>query len=325
MLKQRLARWCNLKAVLIYSVVVGHLIEPHTDRSELLCALYRGIYLVHMPMFAFMSGLFLKSAEQCAAQTKRVLPIYMVLQTAAAVIGGINFFTPYWHLWYLLSTVWWCAVGYAWYRFGQGRAAPAILVLSLAIGCAVGYVPFVGRTLSFSRTVVFFPYFFAGMIFPKEARRRILMPSVPIWAAVAAVCTAFLWRVPLEFLYRAEPYKENVDALMRLLCYGVGMAGCLLAVALVPERRFFFTCVGVDTLPAYLLQCPLALIFARAELPPAAYFLLAAVFLYAVCSISRLYGSIYAIVGKRGGKGRWHPFKRYTTAVPPRCTDFFSP
>ena len=47
---------CNLKALLIFLVVFGHFIERDIGTNSAVHALYRGIYLFHIPLFVFTSG-----------------------------------------------------------------------------------------------------------------------------------------------------------------------------------------------------------------------------------------------------------------------------
>ncbi|MBR5259851.1 MAG: acyltransferase family protein [Eggerthellaceae bacterium] len=62
MAKERLAYFDNVKGVLIVLVVVGHILEPVATSSNLLTArVVDFIYLFHMPLFIFASGLFCKS------------------------------------------------------------------------------------------------------------------------------------------------------------------------------------------------------------------------------------------------------------------------
>ena len=63
MVKLRNAYYCNLKLLLIFLVVYGHAIEPSISEDPSLYRIYRLIYLFHMPLFAFLSGLFVKSAS----------------------------------------------------------------------------------------------------------------------------------------------------------------------------------------------------------------------------------------------------------------------
>ena len=59
----RIALFDNIKGLLIILVVVGHVAHPvHNDNPAISC-LFDVIYLFHMPLFVFVSGLFAKHAK----------------------------------------------------------------------------------------------------------------------------------------------------------------------------------------------------------------------------------------------------------------------
>ncbi|WP_394777737.1 acyltransferase family protein, partial [Undibacterium sp.] len=51
----------NIKGVLIFFVVFGHLIEMHIEGDHFLHSIWIFIYSFHMPMFALVSGMFSKT------------------------------------------------------------------------------------------------------------------------------------------------------------------------------------------------------------------------------------------------------------------------
>lgn len=64
MAKVRLAYFDNIKGVLIILVVIGHLLEPCARLGSVGLAGFRVldfIYMFHMPLFIFLTGLFSKS------------------------------------------------------------------------------------------------------------------------------------------------------------------------------------------------------------------------------------------------------------------------
>ena len=54
----------NARAVLIFLVVFGHLLQPYTTEDKYLSALYLLIYSFHMPTFLFISGYFAKNLDK---------------------------------------------------------------------------------------------------------------------------------------------------------------------------------------------------------------------------------------------------------------------
>ena len=51
MVKLKDARYCNLKLLLIFLVIYGHLIEPAIYQSKVLMTQYKWIYLFHIVLF----------------------------------------------------------------------------------------------------------------------------------------------------------------------------------------------------------------------------------------------------------------------------------
>ncbi|MBQ7432984.1 MAG: hypothetical protein IJV50_05930, partial [Lachnospiraceae bacterium] len=200
MVRLRMAKYCNLKCMLLILVIYGHWIETDIGSSKLLLIQYKWIYFVHMPLFAFLSGLFLGTERDCKNCVKKLLPMYLLLQTVLWAVnrGNMNWFVPWWHLWYLLSNVLWAGMGWLWFRWKKKNSPGSrsgfwkrmcrsthgcgketrdvekesrhrerrwmIFGISLLAGCVAGYCPFIGRWMSLSRTIVFFPYFWMGLI-----------------------------------------------------------------------------------------------------------------------------------------------------------------
>ena len=59
----RIALFDNIKGLLIVFVVVGHVAHPVHNDNPAISALFDVIYLFHMPLFVFVSGLFAKHAK----------------------------------------------------------------------------------------------------------------------------------------------------------------------------------------------------------------------------------------------------------------------
>lgn len=72
----------NIKAAMLFLVVIGHILDPFIVRQD---SLYRYfmqyIYLFHMPMFAFVTGYFSKNVEKArGTAVKNVLVPYVFWQ-----------------------------------------------------------------------------------------------------------------------------------------------------------------------------------------------------------------------------------------------------
>lgn len=302
MMKFRTAHYCNLKLLLIFLVIYGHCIESNLGDSTLLRTQYYWIYLVHMPLFSFLSGLFLHDSRTCIAQIRKLLPIYLATQTVAVLAGATEPLTPYWHLWYLFSCCIWCTVTWFWYRLCHGRGKLLVLFSTVLVGCTAGLVPEIGYELSLSRTLVFFPYFFLGVCCQPDIRWHRYRPI-----ALFSITVVFLYmlnggsQIPVSFLYQATPYRDPADGpLLRLFCYLIaGLLGLAL-LALTPTRFCPLTKLGIDTMPAYLFHVPLVLYLRELPLAWWLYPPIILLYLYVIGTITQRRRNVYGIVSPAG-------------------------
>ena len=151
----------NLKVVLIFFVVFGHVIEYYIKDNSILRIVYVFIYIFHMPLFIFISGYFSKNFYRMKRKAIRNLLIpyitfNMIWYTAVYIGTKENMFSlllPGWTLWYLLSLFFWRIFLKYIVKFKH------MLAFSFFIGILIGLVPSVGSILSISRTIVFLPFF----------------------------------------------------------------------------------------------------------------------------------------------------------------------
>lgn len=306
MVKLRRADYCNLKLFLIYLVVYGHWIEPYIWTVPQLMTQYRWIYAVHMPLFAFLSGLFTQKERDCSNQIKRMLPLYLLLQMVAVLLREAKPLTPWWTLWYLLSCCVWMSLAWLWFRFCRGKGGWLILAVLVIAGCGAGYASEIGREWSASRTIVFFPYFWAGLLCRADYPYKRLLPVGVLCLLLAIVLmNGFGSKIPTVFFYHAAAFGSVENGFwLRLACYGIGFCLCIFLLTAVPDRRFPFTRAGADTMPVYLLHAPLVLLLREREMLWYWYPVLAAVLIYVIYKLGQWRGNVFGIVpGERRRSG----------------------
>lgn len=135
---ERIALFDNIKGILIILVVLGHIAHPIHNENPVLSAVFDTIYLFHMPLFVFMSGLFAKGAYRGGKLNVDRILSFLVLgfgfQIALALVNGAAL-TPARILsftsapWYLVSMACWYALTPALSHLGPQRG----LALALAI------------------------------------------------------------------------------------------------------------------------------------------------------------------------------------------------
>lgn len=297
--KKRDAGYCNIKLVLIFLVVFGHMIEGQIDNHPFFMQSYRVIYSVHMPLFLFLSGLFIKNGTDCMRQMKQMFLLYGCCQLPIVIIRRLlgaecSHLTPFWHLWYLLSMACMAGIGGIWFlliskypKLNKVWVKAGIVVGAVLAGCFAGNCPYIGRTLSLSRTICFLPYFFMGMFLSKDMEWKRLRPLGAI-----ALCIYFMlflvrgqW-IPVQFLYHADSFEQQKQIISevfmqgtttRLLCYILGITLGLFLLTFITERRFPFTKVGAYTLEIYLLHAPLVRLCEKIEAEERIWFIIAPV------------------------------------------------
>lgn len=314
MIKLRSAYYCNLKIFLLFLVIYGHLIEPKIWQSDVLMTQYRWIYLFHMPLFCFISGLFINREKDCSIQLKRMLPLYILSQAIAILFGNgtVKPLTPWWHLWYILTYCIWLGFIWIWFRFCKGKFKALILICSVLVGCLIGYISSIGREFSLSRTFVFFPYFWLGVISkPSFNWKKLRLAGIIAFVFVFILMYYVGDKIPIEFLYQATPYESiNIGALYRLICYLLGGLLGLFILTVFPTKRLPFSKIGANTMPAYLLHAPIVLCLRKWDFPWQFNIIIAVAFLYITFMLTKWNGRLYGIVSDKRRDNRWQPLKK---------------
>ena len=199
--KKRIYKYDNVKALLIFLVVIGHMTTDYVSDSHMVRWITLWIYSFHMPAFIFISGLVHKhyiTEERAALGVKgetrlrwdKVAGFFLCawglkicLQFTRTLMGQ----NPLWH--------WLEEPGIPWYLFvmaeyellfyvmrhidggsrtgdiaGPDGSAPAIkntrpfvmILGAFALSAVIGYFPAVGDTFCLSRMINFLPIYMIG-------------------------------------------------------------------------------------------------------------------------------------------------------------------
>ena len=176
---ERNYRMDNLKCLLIFAVVFGHMLELFMGKNDGFKVIYLVIYSFHMPLFAFISGVFARYSPE-KIRNHLIYP-YVVFQILYLLFANlvlekeaeVQFTTPYWLLWYLFASIAWNLLlplvqggGFTW------RKKAVVLTAAFLAGILIGFDDKAGYYLSFSRIVEFFPYFLMGAYYREWSDRR---------------------------------------------------------------------------------------------------------------------------------------------------------
>lgn len=254
----------NIKFILIFLVVFGHLIERYINTNTTLMGVYMFIYIFHMPLFIFISGFLSKNINKSKKiYLKTLLIPYIVLNiiwyTLAYIYTGQNSFPllyPGWTLWFLLSLFFW--------RISLKYLVKIkyILPISFVLGLVVGLVSN-GSILSFSRTVVFLPFFLLGYYTDMEKLKKV-DDKVNIWIAILGL-TIFVALalfiaenkiLDYKFLYGSYSYTELGLSIWKGIFYRIVLylSSIILSIfvcAITPNKKTFYSEMGRSTMYVY--------------------------------------------------------------------------
>ncbi len=249
----------NIKCTLIFSVVLGHLLEFCGDFT----VIYRMIYLFHMPVFVFVSGYFGKFGLRQMLDKIWMYGLFQVLYILfERLIKGaqtpLQFTTPYWILWYLFVMIFYTAL-IPLYQVKSNKKRVFMLMASVMLSLAAGYFDGVGYPMSLSRFFVFQPYFLLGfyakdMQLPKVGRKTAL---ALVAGCALSLGVAFLPPVTSRMLYGSGSYGSTADACIRLLLFAaacVWIGAFWVAKDTLKKKIPLVSTVGKNTLSVYLLH-----------------------------------------------------------------------
>lgn len=267
--KERNYLFDNIKAVLIFSVVIAHYFRmsdsfaPDTFGGTVYVISFSFI----MQGFLFVSGYFSRNPDQCRASAfKTFLFPYLILMPVMFLIrylifgnANLDMTLPTMALWYLLTLFF--------YRFFLKDLIKIknILPISVAVSLTAGFLPFLDATLSLGRTFSFLPFFLLGYFFKAEWIEKLRkIPKAAgfiVLVVLFAICafTAFSDLIPLSALYMKAPYAaDGLDwyegIAVRTAIMILSVAWIFVFLNLVPKRRTVLTDIGQSTMTVYVLH-----------------------------------------------------------------------
>jgi len=262
----------NFKCILIAAVVIGHSIEPILARFEWLKVIYTFIYLFHMPMFAYASGVVstkvLDNRAISGIVRKLIIP-YISLEIIYSVFDfylfsrntlNISPLVPYWILWYIFSLVLWRLL----LPFFNQFNFPVVLSLVAGLACGINTFDY---NLSFSRTFVFLPFFLIGhyhhstivTVLDNYRFRKHFSAALITCLFVALWLASELINIDLAWLYGSRSYSSlktswELGVLYRSSMYVLAFILGLALLAITPSASNAFTRYGKDSLYIYVLH-----------------------------------------------------------------------
>ncbi len=169
----RTQKWDILRFVMAFLVVLGHAADYFTKESEEMRSLFLFIYIFHMPVFIFVSGLFAKRTVNEKRKDKMFgyLILYLIFKiypfcyrTLAGTNPKINIFSEGGVPWFMLALFAFTLIT----SIIKDFSPKFVLPFSILLACAAGYDKNIGDFLSLSRIIVYFPFFYTGYILDRK-------------------------------------------------------------------------------------------------------------------------------------------------------------
>ena len=300
-MKQRIYRYDNVKALLIFLVVLGHMTTDYVSDSHLVRWTTLWIYSFHMPAFIFLSGLVHKhyiSAERASLGVKgetrmrwdKFLGFFICgyglkvfLQFTRTLMGQ----TPLWHWieepgipWYLFVMAEFELLFYLMRRI-DAKVKPWVMICgAFALSAVIGYFPSVGDTFCLSRMINFLPIYMIGYYLDMRKLNEFIEQTkykaagaVVIIASLIA-CRMLPWggyslrkwftgRRSYEFL--SDFFGSAAVSwgwAIRLGIWAVAIMITLAVIAVIPDKDMgFITTAGSRTLNVYFWHRPVCYLF----------------------------------------------------------------
>ena len=311
-MKQRIYKYDNVKAFLIFLVVIGHMTTDYVSDSFLVRWTTLWIYLFHMPAFIFISGLVHKhyiTEEQASLGAKGETrmrwdkfwgfflcgyTLKIFLQISRTLMGQ----NPTWHWieepgipWYLFVMAEYELLFYLMRRIGA-KAKPWMMITgAFALSAVIGYFPVIGDAFCLARMINFLPIYMLGYYldmktFPEmisgakyKAISAVIVVGTVLMCALGpwemySLRKLFTGRRSYAFLAEYFPQAMTWGWAMRLAAWAFALVLSLAVIILIPDRDMgYITKTGSRTLNIYFWHRPVCYLFRNWAVLPKLYVL----------------------------------------------------
>jgi len=264
MKKERDYYFDNFRAFLIVMVVIGHYFGPIAKQYEIIACIQKVIFLFHMPAFVFISGYFSKKNDWTKLVKTLLIP-YLALQIIFYFlynyIWGVpkefSLLTPGYTLWFLLCLFVW--------RILVTKVAKikGIIPILFCIGILAGFSTEIGKMLSLSRMITFFPYFLLGYQFDKEKFMKWADHKFSYFFAGIILTAITIWmvfhhsQIRIKLLESCCSYASlhlQDGWIQRGVLYMVSTIMIYALAVLIPKKKHAFSYLGSRTMGIYMIH-----------------------------------------------------------------------
>lgn len=259
---QRSYQWDNMKGVAILAVVVGHFIQPGIKSSLFLQEFFFFLYLWHMPVICFVSGVLYAYSKKTVGRRALTFIWYALLGQLlySVVCQWIGLETTYYSLlWYLIALSVWTLIAPLILKYAQNQHRKMIvLMFSIVAGIAAGFINVESTAILTPRIVTYFPYFLLGLLgVIKGEKRTGLYSMLLLGSALALILNIETINYRTVFLNQGYEILDSgigLGMLSRIGVYLAGLSAIILVGEWIPHSKNQLTRVGYFSLPIYLLH-----------------------------------------------------------------------
>jgi fucose 4-O-acetylase-like acetyltransferase len=274
----------NIRALLIFCVVVGHMLTEQLGETETINTIYSFIYFFHMPAFIFISGYFSKNLEKSRNNAVQAYFVpFVVLNVLFWFLGKVNLvdlsvpfriLNPVWGMWFYLSLFIWK------FMLKDLVRIRYILPISFMVGILSGLSDEFSLKLSLARIISFLPFFLLGYfcdeIHIQKIRKipKLLTSVIMIGSVFFAYYYSKVKLFKKEYLYMRKPFNSIKDdyssmesVLIRFLIYIIAILIIICLINLITMNKTKFSIMGQNSVTVYILHLFVVSNLRRLSLP----------------------------------------------------------
>lgn len=267
----RSGKWDILKFFLVFLVVLGHAAEFYKGTSEFMYTVVLIIYSFHMPLFIFISGLFSKKTvnEKRYHKMTGYLAMFFALKLFEYLYKLMSGAKPGFSLLSEGGSPWFMLALFSFHLITialKDVSPKYVFAFSILLSCAAGYASDIGNYLVLSRTIVFYPFFYAGYCFDRstvenfcKGKNKKIVSSVIL---VALTVIFFLCKDEIKmfrYLFTGKYPYANLEFhpafgfVYRIIYYAVVALICFCIITVSPDKTKsgLFEKFGQRTLAVY--------------------------------------------------------------------------
>lgn len=269
-MKKRDVYFDNLKAILIFMVVLGHFLNLNSS-TLLIGAFNNIIYFFHMPLFVFVTGYFSKNiVSQRASEIENILYTYFVFQVLNYLYtkftglgyGTTNIFLPTYQNWYLLGVFFWRLL----IPYGNFFNKKYVIIFSFLLAFGIGFIDDFNSFLGLYRIIYFFPIFILGYycvdlkaLLLRVSRYKFFLISATFFSFITVFALSISsgnYNEMIAFAY--TPFFNYHNSVINVLLRIVGFFSSIFIsfglLYFIPQNKVWFTFFGENTMNVFLIH-----------------------------------------------------------------------